>query len=306
MNLTLIPIILAALTAANASAGENPVFKELIEKGVTMSDGTAFKLPPPILADGLDAAAQRAAMDEAGDARSSAAELVRKSSAPVVVKVRTARPSKDEGPAVRTVDVWFVAHGDWATLTSTDFLDANAKTKDENRSRVVSKAGVLTGDELEARKLTAVLEEGYEERFVYATFSLFDRVQISATRRSVVTSGSESVLAAGRIDPRFDKDPDYPNQWRPLLRDELANIKPGDAHPFPNAGGYAKITRLAEPARAVFIEFHLVYEEAYGWFDGATLVKQKLPPMVQEKVKTFRRKLAAASAENEEKKEDGE
>ena len=45
----------------------------------------------------------------------------------------------------------------------------------------------------------------------------------------------------------------------------------------------------------MFIECHLVYEEDYGWFDGANLVKQKVPVMVQEKVRTFRRKLAVAS-----------
>jgi hypothetical protein len=102
----------------------------------------------------------------------------------------------------------------------------------------------------------------------------------------------------------FDHDSEYPNQWRPLLRDDHGNIRLGPPHPLSPSGGYAKITRLAEPADAVFIEFHPVYEEAYGWFDGVSLVRQKHPPMVQEKVKTFRRKLAAASTENEEKNED--
>ena len=32
-------------------AGENPVFRQLTEKGVAMSDGTVVKLPPPILAN---------------------------------------------------------------------------------------------------------------------------------------------------------------------------------------------------------------------------------------------------------------
>ena len=89
---------------------------------------------------------------------------------------------------------------------------------------------------------------------------------------------------------------------RPLLRDAQAEIKPGPAHPFTRAGGYAKITRLAEPATAAFIEFHLIYEEPYGWFDGINLVKQKIPAMVQEKVRTFRRKLAVASEKKGEEK----
>ena len=118
----------------------------------------------------------------------------------------------------------------------------------------------------------------------------------------MLTRGKNSVLAAGKIDPRFDKDSEYPNEWRPLVRDAQANIKPGRAHPFTHAGGYAKITRLKETADAVFIEFHLIYEEAYGWFEGVNLVRQKIPVMVQEKIRTFRRKLSVASEEKAEKK----
>jgi hypothetical protein len=298
MTPSLLSLVLIAFVSANGPAVENPVFKELTEKGVKMSNGTMVKLPPPILADGLDAAAQKAALGKVADARSPVAELVKKSYyAPVVVKVRTVKSSEGEGPAVRTVDLWFVAHGGWDILTSKGFLESALKTKDEGKNRVVLNSGILTDKEMTARKLSATAKDGYEERFVYTTFWLFERVELSITRFSTLTHGKDSVLAAARLDPRFQKDPDYPNQWRPLLRNELAEIKPGPPHPFTNAGGYAKITRLAEPAEAVFIECHLVYEEAYGWFDGINLVKQKVPVMVQEKVRTFRRKLALATGE---------
>ncbi len=49
------------------------------------------------------------------------------------------------------------------------------------------------------------------------------------------------------------------------------------------------------PAGAAFIECHLVYEEDYGWFDGVNMVKQKAPAMIQEKVRSFRRKLNVAT-----------
>jgi hypothetical protein len=294
-------LLLVVLSVALPSRGENPVFTEILEKGLKMSDDTVVKLPSPILADGLDAAGQKAAI-EAADARSSFEELVKKSYyTPVVVKVRTVKAPEGEGPAVRTVDLWFVAHGNWDVMISKDFLESAMKTKDEGKSRVVGQAGILTDEQTAARKLTITSKEGYEERFVYSTFSLFERVELSATRFSVLTHGKDSILAAGRIDPRFDKDADFPNQWRPLVRDEQAEIKPGPPHPLANAGGYAKITRLLQPADGIFIECHIAYEEAYGWFDGVNLVKQKMPVMVQEKVKTFRRKLLSASEENGEK-----
>ena len=297
-------LALLALAAVNGAAADNPVFQELLKTGIKTSDGTLVKLPPPILADGLDAAGQHAALAKVADARNSVKDLLGKSYyAPVVVKIRTVKESPGEGPAVRSVDLWFVAHGDWNTLTSQEFLESVFKPANEGKSRVVAKSGVLTDQELAARKLSATAKKGYEERFVYSTFSLFERVEISATRRAVVTSGKDAVLAAGRIDSRFANDADYPNQWRPLLRNEQAEIQPGPVHPWANAGGYSKITRLMDPADAVLVECHLVYEEPYGWFDGVNLVKQKIPAIVQEKVRTFRRKLALAGGEKTDRKE---
>jgi len=294
--MTLSTLLLAIVAGASAAETDNPTLADLQTKGVAMSDATAFKLPPPIMADGLDAAGQRAALKKVADARTPPEELVGKSVyAPVVVKVRTLKSAEDETPSIRAVDLWFVVHGDWDTLNSKGFLESLfPKEKEEGKSRVVSKSGLLTAEEMAKRNVKAGDKDGREEKFVYSTFSLFERVEISTTRFAVLTRGKNSVLAAAKIDPRFTKDPDYPNQWRPLLRDERAEIKLGPAHPYTYAGGYAKVTRLREPAGAVFIECHLVYEEPYAWFDGANLVKQKAPLMVQEKVRTFRRKLALA------------
>ncbi len=287
-------LIVAAANVANAAAEENAVFKELVERGVKMSDGTAFQLPRPILADQLDAAGQRAAIDRAPRGRGSVKEYLDKSFyAPVAVKVRTLKTPEDEGPAVRAVDVWFVVHGDWDAMQSKDFLERTAG-KEENKGRVVSKSGILTNQETAKRRLSSPDKDGLRPRFVYTTFSLFERVEISATRRTALAKDKDSILAAGVVDPRFNNDADYPNRWRELLRDAQAEIKPGPAHPFAHAGGYAKITRLIEPAGAALIECHVVYEEDFGWFDGANLVKQKIPAMVQESVRVFRRKLALA------------
>ena len=301
MNVLVLHLALVTLAAAAGPTAENPLFQDLVTQGVKMSDGTRVKLPPPILADGLTAAGQRAALIKVSDARNSVKDLVAKSYyAPVVVKVRTVKASEDEGPAIRGVDLWFTVHGDWNTLTSREFLESVLKPADEGPSRVVAKSGFLNDQELAARKLSTTVKEGFEERFVYSTFSLFERVEISATRFAVLKRDKSVVLAAGRVDPRFTKDADYPNQWRPLVRNERAEIERGPAHPWTSGGGYAKITRLIEPADAVLVECHIVYEEPYGWFDGANLVKQKGPLIVLEKVRVFRRKLATASTEKKE------
>jgi hypothetical protein len=298
MNVALLAVTAIALTATPAV--DNSVFNELRQRGLAASDGTKFKLPAPILADGLDAAGQRAAIGRVCDARNTVEALLQTGiRTPVIVRVRTVKKSEGEGPSVRAIDVWFAAHGDWNTLLSKDFLESASGEKKHNE--IVLKSGLLTPKELQKRNLSATTQSGREERFVYTTFVLFERVEVSATRFAVVVKGKESILAAGRLDVRFDRDADYPNRWRPLLRDAQAEISRGPAQTFAHAGGYAKMTRLKEPATAVFVEFHLIYEEPYGWFDGVSLVKQKLPPMVQETVRKFRRKLADASEEKVEK-----
>jgi hypothetical protein len=290
MNTIILALCLTSQAAPKMPA--NPVFQELLDRGVSVGKGEPIKLPPPILADGLDAVGQRAALEKIADEKYPLKRLLEKSFyAPVVVKVRTIVKSEDEGPAVRAIDLWFVVHGDWQRLTSEKFLETAFKSSDESGSRIVKRSGILDAEELSRRKLSATSADGADERFVYSTFTLFERVELSATRRAMFNRGQDSILAAAMVDRRFDADADYPNQWRPLLRDAQANIKPGKPKPFRHAGGYAKITRLLEPAGAAFIEFHLIYEEDYAWFDGANLVKQKLPAMVQEKVRSFRRKL---------------
>jgi hypothetical protein len=323
MNLALLIPTLLVVVPADASSPKNPVYVELLDKGIAMSDGTVVKLPPPVLGDGLDAAGQKAALTKVADARTSFAALVKKSFyAPVVVKVRTMKSvgegksaakgvataesesADDAGPAIRSIDLWFVAHGDWDILTSGDFLESAMKGKDDGPSRVVLQAGVLTDKEAAARKLTTTVTPNDDQRYVYSTFRLFERVELSATRYSVLTRGKGSILVAGRLDPRFLGDADYPNQWRPLLRDQRAEISLGAAHPLEHAGGYIKITRLVEPADGVFIECHIVYEESQGWFGGVNLMRQKMPVMVNEKVKTLRRMFLKAGIESERENEE--
>jgi hypothetical protein len=53
-----------------------------------------------------------------------------------------------------------------------------------------------------------------------------------------------------------------------------------------------KITRLAEPAGSLFVEYHVAFAEPQGWFQGANLLRSKLPIAAQDSVRKFRRTLA--------------
>jgi hypothetical protein len=301
MHFVLLQVCLLIVSAETQATEGNPVLTELLEKGVTMSDGKDYKLPLPAITDGLDAAGQKAVIEKIAGGRYAIEDLMRKSSsAPVMIKVRTLKASEGESATIRAIDVWFVTHGKWETLNSKKFLDSLAKGKDtEGENRLVSKSGFLTDEEMQMRKFKPEAPEGQEAKFVYSTFSLFEQVEVSATRYAVVTRGKDYLLAAARIDGRFDGDADYPNQWRPILRDASANISLGPPQPYSGAGAYVKITRFAEPADAIFVEGHIIFEEPYGWFEGGNELRSKAPVMIQQRAKIFRSKLAIASAKEE-------
>ena len=129
--------ICAEAAAGTPAVEANPVFTELMEKGVMMSDGKAYKLPAPAMTDALDAASQKAAMEKISGGRYTFEDLMQKTtSAPVMIRIRTLKAAEGESATIRAIDVWFVAYGKWETLNSKDFLDSLAKSKDtegENR-----------------------------------------------------------------------------------------------------------------------------------------------------------------------------
>jgi len=290
------PLLLPLLTILLATAPENPVLTELTERGVCVDNDTFVKVKPPSMADGLDAAAQREVISQVAGPRRRVADLIRESVvAPFVLRIEQVSTGDGE-PPMRSVDVWFVAYGRLEQFTSKESLEELADTAvSSKKSRLPVIKGVLNDEQLRERGLSAEESENRTERYFYSTFALFDRVQLSATRRVVVTSGPESVLVAATIDPRFTTDADYPNQWRPVKRNQLGQIELGPAHPYESAGFYAKVTRLAEPEGALFIEYHQLFCEPIEWFDGANLLRSKLPMMVQDAVRKLRRKLRESS-----------
>jgi hypothetical protein len=281
-----------ALTVAPLAAGDgtaekaNEVFEELTKDGVAVGGGHRVRLPAPSMADDLDARSQRAVLDHVAGSNYCAEDLLRRSLvAPYVVKLRdvTAEP---EAPAFG-VDLWFVAHGDFACLNADTLLAFRDSARKEARTHV------LTAAELARRKLTDRSGPGRNERYGHACVTLLDRVQLDLTLHTQTTRRRDSLLSAARVDPRFRDDADFPNQWR-RLDGGGDRPKAGPAHPYGGAAAFLKITKLLEPEGALFAELHLVVTEPRGWFGGANLLRSKVPLGTLAAVRSFRRELAGA------------
>lgn len=278
-----IAVLLAAPAPSATHEALNPLYKELLDPGVAVGPNLRAKLPPATMPDGLDAAKQKAAIAQLLGTDYSFEDFTRKSIvAPQILKLRDVSPSDPQAPA-RGVDVWFVAYGDFAATDDEKFLERLVNT-----GRGDGKGKSLTKDDLAKRTITIAPENENREGYGLVEFDFLDKVRIRATGRTMWSKTSDSVVVAVVVDPRFLNDPEFPNDWRSLAKDGAA-VKLGAPQPWRGAGFSIKITKLAEPAGALFIEQHTIFVEPNGWFDGANLLRSKLPPVVQNNVRNMRR-----------------
>jgi hypothetical protein len=267
----------------------NEILNHLLTKDGLPGAGDVV-LPTPSMADGLDEAGQRAVIVAIADANRTPEALERKTVvAPLVLKVTDNDPA-DKLQTLRRVDFWFIAYGKLDTIANESFWksvrNSGADRDDDDLSS--SQTGILTADELRTRNIT----DPDDERHLTADLTLFNRVRVSGTMQAKQTRSNESVTLAAMIDPRFADDKEHPNRWWPLTRDEAGHLQQGQPQPYRTAGWYYKATALHEPAGAIFVEYHILFDEPQGWFDGANLLRSKLPLVVQEGVRKFRRQLA--------------
>ena len=273
----------AGLCMASFLPAEEPgrLIDHLWDRGVVFDQIHAMPLPRPTLADGLDAAGQQRALAQIADETHPLEALTRKSVvAPFVLKIGDEKPLGNALP--RRVDLWFVAYGDMQSITDESFLKSQIDdTSKENQG------GFLSDQDLQARNITPEKDE----RYLAGAVTLFDRVRISGVMRSQLTRSDDSTIVAAVLDPRFDKDARYPNGWQSGVRDDAGKVQFGPAHVYHSAAWYCKATKLIEPAGAVLVEYHLLFDEPHAWFNGANLLRSKLPIVVQDGVRKFRRRL---------------
>jgi hypothetical protein len=281
-------VVACALVLSGRCAAENDIFESLVNRGVAVSPQETMRLPEPILADGFEASAQRAAIEAALGDRYSWETFTRKA---VVSPILLTVSDSDEKSIGRRVDLCFVAYGSLDKFKVDDYFSGQLTFATEGRKGAEgSRAVVLAGDDLASRGLPAAKQVG-EPRWVYAEFSVLDRVRVGATTRNVRTIRDDSVLIASVLDPKFDKDASYANTWRSISADDSGQRQMGKPQPYSGMGSYVKATRLVEPAGALFIEYHVVFSEPQEWFHGANLLRSKLPIAAQDMVRKLRRQL---------------
>lgn len=278
---------------------ENALLTELTERGIRLQSGQQVRLPKPMLPDGLDSSQQGDILRKAAGKHPFDRFLRNSVVGPFSLEIESVQDTAGKRDGQR-VDFYFVAYGTLEKLISDELLGELAGAQ-ETRDKAAGPINVhaLTEDELRARKLVAREDGELVESYVAIDVPILDRVQLSGVGVGIRQKGKDSVLGAWKLDERFADDNKFPNRWRPIERDQLGKTKLGPPTPYSGLGGYIKVTRLHEPAGALLVECHAAFDEPQGWFDGKNLLRSKLPLVVQENVRTFRRKLAKVSGEKQ-------
>jgi hypothetical protein len=279
-----------ATGALNPCRAENQVYDVLLSKGVTIRPHETVRLMPPTLADGFDRTQQRRAVEAISNGDHSWEDLTRRSVvAPFILKISTEGDSLPRSCC--RVDVSFVAYGTLRGVRDIRFLQSQMKA---SGNEVESENGVTTKPLTEAELARRGLKppRGADEpRYFADELRLLGRVRLSMTTSAATSETRESILSASVLDTRFANDPQFPNLWRTVSRNESGRRVLGEPQPYSGYGGYAKATKLIVPVGAIFVEYHLVFAEPESWFEGSNSLRSKLPLVAQYLVREIRREL---------------
>ncbi len=267
----------------------NVIYHELLSKGINLGAGKTMVLPAPRMADGLSGEEQTKVLKALCVGPNPKKPLFdytdaidRSSSASYSFEDSRIKESDPQAPAYLTT-IWFVTYGDLAKIAKRDPLQLFGTAPSD------AVTTVLDSDALEERKIRLELKRPLRERYANTVAEMLDTVKLSLTSHVVISESGESLVVASKVDPRFAKDKEYANYWQMLPQGLEANPKaPKDPQPMEVGAFYLKITKLAEPKGALFVESQQVSTEPKAWFNGAPVLRGKLPLWADKRVKDFR------------------
>jgi hypothetical protein len=282
-------IALVTILPRWTAAADNAIYNELVGKGIALSNGKTVTLPSPVMADGLKADDQQKVLKTVGPQNipNNMKSFLRGDRTDwYEIKQKSERVADPQASIGRVVDLYFVAKGKLATVADPNFVNnqiANSQQKDVQ---------FYIPAELAKRNLTINNKKDFRENYAHGLIkaeTLFNKVQVGGTGYGIETLTPDSILVAFKLDPRFDKDSEFPNQYQLATVGADGKITLGPPKLYSGYGGYSKITKLQGSEDKIFVEYHLVFDEPHEWFNGTAQLVSKLETNYTENIRQFRR-----------------
>lgn len=268
--------------ASQTDSGTGELYERLTSRGIEIA-GQLIEIPSPILADGLDSNAQKTALADVTKKHGWDRFTANRNTAPILVELDYIKEgNKRHG---HKVSLYFVAYGDRQKLEDQVYVREVVRTRKKEKFEEDPKD--LSADEVSGVEIPAKQLE--KDKFVYSVMPLLKKVQISGVNHAELVTTDESLTVSYELDPRFAGHEKLAAKWRPIKSDKLGNKLLGKPVSYSGYGGYLKVTRLKELKGAMFVEGHFVFHEPQEWFSGGNSIRSKLPLIMQETVRVFRR-----------------
>jgi len=292
----LLALVVAVLTAGGAAAvvAQAPVGVAVVPEGAEISDDAAAALPEfkPTLRDGMTADQQmqaiRSILGNLEEERFFRSSIV----SPFVFEMKPVAKLENGGQRQR-LDVWFVAYGKLAAIEEKQMMDDLTGPEAKPTPGLPEIARALSEQEMKARELKfGDQPDGSSRSYGIMGVNILDKAFVTGITSSRYRKTDESIELFLRLSPSLFEDADFPARWHSLSKAADGTFQLGEPNPYTDLAALIKVTELAGVEEGLFVEVHVVYAEPYGWFEGRNLLRSKLPPVLQDSVRKFRRKLA--------------
>lgn len=291
-SLTLFALALILnINSIGRSDDKNPLYLDLVSKGLMLPDGSSLPISRPTLLPQMSALDQTAALQSIAEPIGFDRFTKESNVSPFIFKVEPVK-SLEDGSQVQQVDVWFIAYGSIDDVESKKLLEEIGKTQ-QKPSDLPESARELTDTETrEFPQKPGRHDDGSHVHYSFVQASLLEKVHLAVVTSSHSTRSPQSLCIATRLDPSLASLAHLECRWAPIEENAEGQASLGTSSPYAQAAGYSYVTQIHAIPNALLVEMHILFVEPEGWFHGRNLLRSKLPPVIQDAVRTFRRKLA--------------
>ncbi len=290
-----IALLLALCLPTHFGIAAESIYDALIQQGVELSADETTKLPPPLLADGLAAAAQRQAIESLLAGRYEWDQFTRKSVvSPLLLKIDDL--DRESGQVSRRADLYFVAYGKLDIFGDDRKLQEHLNLASAGDSESAgSHVTLLTADELAKRGLSASQTTDPNHagtRWVAVEATLLNKVQLNLTTRNEKLETDHSLLVASASIPSSRTTTTIPTAGARSRSTTPAAARSARRNPTWGSVPTSKPPVSPSPPAPCSSNTTSSTPNQHGWFHGANLLRSKLPIVAQDVVRKLRRKMA--------------
>ncbi|MCA9129772.1 MAG: hypothetical protein KDB22_21950 [Planctomycetales bacterium] len=212
--------------------------------------------------------------------------------APVIIDIDSIkRPNGDR--IAHSVHSGFIAYSTISQLRDEDLMQSVLGRQDKSLQKDPTQFGQLVPESVLQAK--GIQPHSPDESYAYVKLPLMNRVLVEGVIRTEKREGEHWVEMYWEFDPRFLWFPGEPlefsNFWRPVSADAVGRPTEQPPQPYLGCGGFLAVYEIDTPNRQLFVESRLILHEPHEWFNGSQFLRSKLPTMLQENARKFRREL---------------